>query len=221
MIPILATATTLETVLAFVVTLMTASGGGFALLKFYIKSRMEQKSFRNVTSNIADLYDVLQEARGRLGAERILVVKAHNGGGPPRVTSPLKSSILYEVYDEKVAPLKPGWQDQPSDEQFVRVIKRLDETKTLRLGFNGHDVTPGARDEMVLDGPGNIANFYATTEVLTSDAMELKTVEGSGYYYLVVDRSALPEDVKGEAEYKNTLREVHLRVKSLMWPEPQ
>lgn len=102
--------------------------GLLAFLSKFILSYLKTRRIKKVTNSILDvghIYDILQEARSQLGCVRILILKTENGGGIPKVNSPIYATVLHEVYDAKIEPIKESWQRRLVDSFYCKILCQL------------------------------------------------------------------------------------------------
>lgn len=75
------------------------------------------------------MHSVLNQTK----VERLLINKAHNGGGFIHPTTPLYASSLYEDYTHPLGSIKEKVQRLQLDEEFIRLILELCQRKLLRV----------------------------------------------------------------------------------------
>ena len=68
---------------------------------------------------------LLNELLANLGAARILVLRANNGGGIPKTSSPLYSSVLYEAIKQGEEAVHQSWQNLAVDSEYKRMLQEM------------------------------------------------------------------------------------------------
>lgn len=109
----------------------------------FIKARREEKrcngTFKRAFIDISKLYEELNFLLAKTAAKRVLVLRAHNGGGKPKKGYPLYSTAEYEVYQGSGNTIKQDWQKQPLDEYYISMLTELDQQEQLELKLFGMD----------------------------------------------------------------------------------
>lgn len=107
----------------------------------FIKARRDEKrcngSFKRALIDISKLYEELNFLLAKTGAKRVLLLRAHNGGGKPKKGYPLYSTAEYEVYQGSGNTIKQDWQKQPLDEYYISMLSDLDQQEQLELKLYG------------------------------------------------------------------------------------
>jgi hypothetical protein len=95
---------------------------------------------------------VLDNLRREVGCERVLLLKAHNGGGIPTPDTNVYSSVIYESTSVKNENLKRSWQNQLIDKDYanllldiyknnrVKLITTSIEDSILKSVYEAHDI---------------------------------------------------------------------------------
>lgn len=81
-------------------------------------------SLRTMT-DVGRLYRLLNAAMVEGGATRVMLIKATNGGGRPAVGSPVRITVLHEVYDSASSSVADHWQRRRTDEAYSIVLARV------------------------------------------------------------------------------------------------
>lgn len=84
-------------------------------------SRTKKKSverWKRATTGARDIDRELRVIQRELGAQRVLLVASHNGGGLPRAGSPAFISITAEVTDGTVPPIADRFNPYPVDADY-------------------------------------------------------------------------------------------------------
>lgn len=131
--------------------------------------RRSQKP-REAIRDHAHIYDELQGLRHTLRANRIVVVKTHNGGGLPSAKTQLYTSALYEVADA-ARPVKGYWQGLTVDAPYVQVLSAMMEQGSAAV------------DVAALGPRTTLADIYASGDIKTAHEYYLYH-DARGLYYL-------------------------------------
>ena len=101
-----------------------------ALFGFFTKVyeiRSIQPAAVNNLKSAAQIYTLLFNIKKNIGADRILVFRAHDSGGP----IPNKSSIVAEVFADSLDGIFGEWQSQPLDIDYIRLLEELIDKKRI------------------------------------------------------------------------------------------
>lgn len=60
-------------------------------------------------------------------AHRVTVSRAENGGSAPTAGKDIYTTVVYEVFDKELGPIKPFWQKQPLNEPYIQVLTQIAE----------------------------------------------------------------------------------------------
>lgn len=71
---------------------------------------------------VVNIYDSLHRVINQTSVERILVYKAHNGGGVIKPDTPLYSTVLYEDYEAPLPSVKDQYQKLELPENAIRLL---------------------------------------------------------------------------------------------------
>lgn len=92
---------------------------------FHLPSRQVQRIVR--------IYDAMHEVLGYTGVGRIIIVKAHNGGGLIKPNTSLYISAVYEDYTAPFESVKDYLQKLQLDEEFIRMLVDLCRQKSVMI----------------------------------------------------------------------------------------
>ena len=97
-------------------------------------SSSSNKFFKRVKT-VRESNEIISNLRrqNQASVERVLIVKTSNGGGVPKPTTHVYSSVLEETYDDHVKPLKPDWQNQMTDSAYDEIIMKLSGKKMVKV----------------------------------------------------------------------------------------
>jgi len=106
---------------------IVSSGGLVALIgivREFAKRRASAKQDVGY-ANINKVYNLIQEYLSGSNTNRVLIIKSENGGGIPSPGSVLKSSVLFEVCDSRVPPLRNEWQQVRIDQDYSTLLTNV------------------------------------------------------------------------------------------------
>lgn len=123
-----------------IVALVTALGLGTILTKlveWFIKRQTEKKekdkAFTLIFEAINEVYHSMQVMLRECRANRILILKTTNGGGRPKLSGRLYSSVIYEVFEYPLSSVKDNWQNQQLDPSYMRILYEANNSTDGRL----------------------------------------------------------------------------------------
>lgn len=104
-------------VITVVMSLMTAVPAAVALLKWLAKKEQGRNYDRWQRSTLAqrDIDRTLRRLQSAIGAQHVLMMASHNGGGFPKPGSPSFISVTAEVTDGTVSPIAHRFSSYPVD----------------------------------------------------------------------------------------------------------
>jgi len=82
---------------------------------------------------VVKIYDEMHKVLDETDVQRMLVIKAHNGGGLIRPSTQLYVSVLYEDYTVPFKSVKEEYQKLPVDSEYLRMMSILCEQKSVKL----------------------------------------------------------------------------------------
>lgn len=82
---------------------------------------------------VVEIYDSLHRLIDETKVQRVLIFKAHNGGGFIKPDTPLYVSSLYEDYIHPLDSIRNDYQKMELDEDYVRMLRDLSVKKMLRI----------------------------------------------------------------------------------------
>lgn len=127
-----------------IVKLLLETGAGTLVVKLIERAWKERKEEKAKTANLnaALIYDELNALKRRVGAGRVLLLYTSNGGGIPDAGKQIYCSILYEVTVDGLSAIKKDWQNMPTDEGYIQMLKEVIMNKfwrgspaTMKSGF--------------------------------------------------------------------------------------
>lgn len=179
--------------------------GMFSLLAMYIKQKLDirkikkKESFRQVIPKVHHIYDLLNELKTHTKAVRVLILKTENNGGRPKGGCVLKSSIVYEVFDSPLEPIKETWQQQVLDEEYVDILTQMMSNPQRRKSV----VTGKLKDHSILK------RVYLATGVHSSVLYEIQEREKEYFYLSII----YDKQIDKTAEEFNTKRDFVNRIR--------
>lgn len=163
-----------------IVALVTALGLGTILAKltdaFIIKWKAKKgskESFTEVFKAIHEVYYALLILLRNSEAHRVVILKTTNGGGKPRLSGNLYSSVVYEAFEAPLGPVKDFWQNQVLDEAYLGVLFNMNKEGRLLI----------QTDELK---DGMLKNLYAKDEIKCSWLFRIAEREAD-YIYLSIN----------------------------------
>lgn len=104
------------------------------LLKFF--NNLFNRPSKQI-NKVVRIYDSLHRLIEETKIQRILIIKAHNGGGLIKPDNSLYISVLYEDYTHPLDTIRNDYQKIEVDEEYVRMLRDLSFKKYLRINING------------------------------------------------------------------------------------
>lgn len=118
-------------------------GGGLTGLIAATREYLKARSKRARLETRAGLMEILKEAheiqvalegaREILGAVRVLLLYAHNGGGAIKASTPIFSSVISEAVRPDCEPRMDKWHEQQLDGQYIELLRTLIESKATLI----------------------------------------------------------------------------------------
>lgn len=155
------------------ITLAIIAGGiipaAFGLLtKIYEIKHKQPEAISNLTS-AAQIYDSLFQLKEKVGAIKIILLRAHDTGGP----IPNKSTVVAEVFNEPLKGSFSNWQSQPLDIHYIKMLEELVSSKRLILDT----------EELEM---GILKNAYLAEKIEVSDIRYVGANKDSIYYVSIL-----------------------------------
>jgi len=161
--------------------------------------RKEKKSkFNSVLPKVSEVYEEMNGLLNTVKAGRVIVLKAHNGGGRPSVGTQLYSSAVYEVWGD-LSSVKDSWQNQPLDEEYTQLLVQLESKGVLYMDT-----------KKMLDGV--LKQLYFASHILHSVVVKIAQDE-KNLYYMSINFSH-PVDLS-EPSVRESIRSSVNRLKQL------
>ena len=125
--------------IALALGLITGFGAIVRNIYIYITSSTLDK----VLVRKYNVYDVMQRVMADIDCSRMLLIKVHNGGSVPKVTSTLKSTIIQEVYRAPLSSIKMDWQDREVDMAYIKMLISLDQSADGTISISRDNMEDG------------------------------------------------------------------------------
>lgn len=84
-------------------------------------------------AKVVKIYDAMHKILESNKVERVLVLKAHNGGGLIRPNTPLYVSAIYEDYIHPFTSVRDTYQKVSIDEHYIRTLMDLCSKKSIKI----------------------------------------------------------------------------------------
>lgn len=145
----------------------------------WIAGKFHTKKFRDyLASGVA--MDRSMNAMIEAGADRVLVIRCHNGGNNPKIGKRLFASLLAYEYNRQTYPEGPqDFQNLPLENTYIRMLLKLLEEKHLQI------------ETANLDDP-QLRIIYEYERVKFSEIFKLGAKGGSLYYVSVATTKDQP-----------------------------
>lgn len=110
----------------------------FGLLTKPIPSSVLDLFSGNITKAIhatSEVYEIMNSLVNECGVSKVLILKSENGGGVPKLGSPIYGSVVAEVVRKPSKSILHTWQRQRVDESYNDVLNQIiknEEGITLR-----------------------------------------------------------------------------------------
>ena len=118
-------------ILEIALALGLVTGFGAIVRTIYIYAT--RSSIDKVLIRKYNVYDIMQQVLSEIDGDRMLLIKIHNGGDAPKVTSVLKSTIIQEVFRSPLGSVKMDWQDREVDMAYIQMLIDLNKADHKRI----------------------------------------------------------------------------------------
>lgn len=78
---------------------------------------------------VINIYDAMHRILAETNVERLLILRAHNGGGVIKPTGELYASVLYEDYLYPFHSVKSDYQKLPVDKEYAKMLLKVMQEK--------------------------------------------------------------------------------------------
>lgn len=183
------------------IAIIGALGGAMTFARWYLdrRDRKAKEHVLDVFGRITEIYREITSLRDILGAARILVLRAENGGEIPRVGHDLHSTVVYETF-HAVDAVSERWSQQKMDEEYVRLLARVI-----------------AEDQVVVHTDklkkGHLKDIYLSTGIGHAIVSTLR-VSQKEFFYLSIAFTEPPREIG--ARDRDRIRSTRTRLKRLL-----
>ena len=160
---------------------------GFDLAFKWLNQRSKSGGLYSVFLQVTKVYDHLERMKAGINAQRVLIVRAHNGGNVLTPQSQLYASILYEVYDAAYESIKEFWMKREVGQDYLRLLQSIHNEPYVHLTTD--QVSPDV---------GILAGFSADEKACTFCVKVQASAEA--FLYLVCVFADCPCTADGEKE---------------------
>lgn len=186
-----------------ILTVLFSSGITLFLTKEGVSAFKQWKKknktrFNTVLPRVSEVYEEMNALLNTVKAGRVIVLKAHNGGGRPSVGTQLYSSAVYEVWGD-LSSVKDSWQNQPLDEEYTQLLVQLESKGVLYMDTKEMD-------------DGVLKQLYFASHILHSVVVKIAQDEKSLYYMSI--NFSHPVDLS-EPSIRESIRSSVNRLKQL------
>jgi hypothetical protein len=147
----------------------------------------------DVIGDVHSTYTLLNELLAGVTAERVLLMRAENGGNIPTIGKELTSSIVYEVFSDGGHAIRENWQKQALDDAYVWMLKRVS--------------TDGHVELLTSDLPeGIFKTFQKRHGVCAAHVWGVYSTEGAYYYLSIAFKSIDHVPSVSDPSYRDQVR---------------
>jgi hypothetical protein len=114
----------INTITTGVCALLTAIGGWFGKILWDSYKARRDNTISEVIARVKCIYGYLAELRRETKAVRVLVIKAHNGGGKPKLSGALYASVLYGDWEHGMSDALE-WVNQKLDVGYIETLNTM------------------------------------------------------------------------------------------------
>lgn len=161
---------------------LLSSGGGLKVTLDFARWLIEHRAARRnprpklgIVESLRcrhELHDEMNRILAAVGADQVILLCTHNGGGIPTAGSRVRSSVITEVYSARAVSVKDRWVNQELDQEYTRLILDVIEQGMVR----------NVVSEMP---PSKLRDVYVNNSVYKSRVYPLRT-EKLVFYYVSI-----------------------------------
>lgn len=98
----------------------------YILKKWYdnLSLKKEKQLTRKVLPVLGEINEILDDIVKNTSCNRSLLLKAHNGGGVPKIGSELFSTVVLEMHEDN-SSVREAWTKQRLDSPYINVLVKL------------------------------------------------------------------------------------------------
>jgi len=114
---------------SLLVSIFGAGGTGAVVAQFVSKQieTSKRKKAERAIRDSATIIDRLQDFQADVGAGRVLLLYASNGGGIPSAGKNIHVTIVHELKDKELDPIKSSFQHMVTDAGYVKMLSEVIE----------------------------------------------------------------------------------------------
>lgn len=173
-----------------------------SLIRYLIERKHKDEKEKNIFSKalheIHAVYDAMNHILEKTEASRVSIIKITDSGAVPAVDTPIYSTVLYEVTNSPLEPLKDSNQHVRCTPDFVEILK--DTSVRDQVQMDADKLRKGAFKDILDSTNVSFIAFYKVA--LWEDVFVVLSVE-------FVDKVDL------DAKYRNTMRLTLSQIKRL------
>jgi len=156
--------------------------GKEALLRLW-KTRRNNKAVDTFAQGAA-LQSALHRLISNVGAQRAVILEAHNGGSPIAVDRPLYTSIRYTARVGRMPTVV--WDKEGLDDEYWGILRDVKAA--------GHDGHIELKTD-TMDDDGKLCNLYRAQDITRAYLFELFIKDNKSYWYCSVQLTQDMSDV--------------------------
>lgn len=134
------------------------------------------KGMIGAIAKISRVYNIMRDTVENTSFDRVLILKAENGGGIPKLGSPLYTSVVMEMYAPSLKPIQDRYTRLKLDAQHIEVLLNL--------------YLKGSNSIQIDNLPESNLKYIYLSEGLHSSRMFYLHSDKDAMYYLTLATSA-------------------------------
>ena len=95
------------------------------LTKLIIQNIKGKKRYTAVYEQTQSIYNILQKGVNTTSTDRGLVLKTTNGGGPPKIDSPLYITVIHEQNSPRIESTQQRYNGVQVDREYIDMLFKL------------------------------------------------------------------------------------------------
>lgn len=182
-------------------------------VRYWLRTRGERARHRaldmtrRAIARRVQIRSLISDARRDMAAQRVLVLRAENGGGIPRGDGDLHSSVIYESCQDDLEPVAPRWKDQLMDGEYMSVLLKVLSNRVTRV----------VTSELPA---GDLRDVYVAGGTVWSKVVLLDVNAKRMLYMSFTFDEEPPEDTIGRAKLRDSVRATATAVRTLLLEDP-
>ena len=147
---------------------------GFGREVYRVYKQHNAYTFKRVAGREARIYDVLNYMLHNTGADKVFIVKLHNGGDVIQNGTPIYSSVTHEVSGKDLNPIRKKWRNQLVDNFHMNMIlKMMNDPQKNAVVYTEKKIN----NEISLKAAGSLSDLYKSQGVSHALASHVHTYE--------------------------------------------